>query len=113
MKHLKAFENKINDFKPKSLKDRILSFLPPALRREVSFSEGIEALYGLTNDHIYIIMAMRSRLKSLDKKAELNIDKGAYKALRAEFDELEMELHGVYKQIEKLGEWQSSLLEDK
>jgi len=113
MKHLKTFENAVNEFKPKSFKDRILSFLPPALRREVSFSEGMEALHGLTNDYSYIIMAIRARLKSLNRKAELDIDETAYKAFRMQLDELEMAIHEVYKQIEDLEKWNYGQLEAK
>jgi hypothetical protein len=112
MKHLKSFENKVNEFKPMSLKDRILSFLPAALRKEVPFSEGIDALYGLTNDHMYIIMAIRARLKNLEKQGKLGIDKAAHKELRMQFDELEMVLADVYNEIKKIDqEWSGPSVE--
>ena len=114
MKYVKHFENKkVNEFKPMSFKDRILSFLPASLRKEVPFSHGIDALYGLTQDHIYIIMAIRARLKKLEQRGELGIDKASHKELRADFDNLEMTLSNVYSEIERLDKkWNNESLEE-
>lgn len=110
MKYLKHFQNhQINE---RTLRDAIVSFLPPLYKNEVSFSEGIKALYGLTQDPLYVMSAMRKRLKKLEAKGELSIDKATHKELRMEMDELELLMSDYYQAIKSLDEKWSSQIEE-
>lgn len=110
MKYLKHFQNhQINE---RTVKDALISFLPPVFRNEVSFSEGIKALYGLTQDPLYVMSAMRKRLKKLEAKGELSIDKATHKELRMEMDELELLMSDYYQALKSLDEKWSSQIEE-
>lgn len=89
-----------------------MSFLPPVFRNEVSFSEGMKALYGLTQDPLYVMSAMRKRLKKLESKGELSIDKATHKDLRMEMDELELLMSDYYQALKSFDEKWSSQIEE-
>ena len=89
-----------------------MSFLPPVFRNEVSFSEGMKALYGLTQDPLHVMSAMRKRLKKLESSGELSIDKAEHKKLRMEMDELELLMSDYYQALKSLDEkWGSQIKE--
>lgn len=114
MKYIKKFSDEVTGaIKEASLKDTIMSFLPASFRNEVPFSQGIQALYGLTMDHSFIAMAMRKRLKKLEASGSLSISKAEHKELRADMDDIDFitaDLHKAYEALDR--KWSKLLSEE-
>ena len=107
MKELNKFRKFLNEGEEirESFKDKMLSFLPPRFRKEMSFIEGMDALFGLTNDYEYVIKAMRMHLKNLERNAGIEMDDDAYEVFLNQLGELEMTIQDVMKKLEKLDKW--------
>ena len=56
--------------------------------------------------------AMRKRLKKLEAKGELSIDKVTHKELRMEMDELELLMSDYYQTLKSLDEKWSNQIEE-